>query len=122
MRRDQSSDAEVFAEYLRALREVPPAAKTEHTDRGALQNLLRAFAAQAEGKPKVQHEPKRIAEKGAPDFKVTKHAMILGYVENKAIGENLSKVLKSDQIAKYKTLSQNIILTDYLEFIWITKD
>src|SRR5690242_899006 len=48
--------------------------------------------------------------------------MILGYVENKAIGENLSKVLKSDQIAKYKTLSQNLILTDYLEFIWITKD
>ncbi len=48
--------------------------------------------------------------------------MILGYVENKTIGENLDKVLKSDQIARYKSLSQNIILTDYLHFIWINKD
>jgi hypothetical protein len=47
--------------------------------------------------------------------------MILGYVENKAMGENLAKVLKSDQIAKYKILSDNIVLTDYLQFIWINK-
>src|SRR5262249_42913922 len=61
-------------------------------------------------------------KRGAPDFKVTKSgAMILGYVENKAIGENLAKVLKSDQIAKYKLLSNNIVLTDYLQFIWINK-
>jgi predicted helicase len=114
--------ADTFAAYLRDLREFPPEAKTEHSDRGALQNLLKAFAARAEGKPKVQHEPKRVAGKGAPDFKVMKSGMILGYVENKAIGENLTKVLKSDQIAKYKTLSPNIILTDYLEFAWISKD
>jgi predicted helicase len=70
----------------------------------------------------VQHEPKRVADKGAPDFKITKRGLILGYVENKAIGENLDKVLKSDQIKRYKSLSQNIILTDYLHFIWINKD
>ena len=44
--------------------------------------------------------------------------MIVGYVETKALGENLEKVLKSDQITKYKT-RQNIVLTDYCEFIWI---
>ena len=48
--------------------------------------------------------------------------MIPGYVETKSVGENLDKVLKSDQIAKYKSLSQNIVLTDYLHFIWINKD
>jgi predicted helicase len=114
--------SDTFDAYLRDLREFAKAEKTEHTDRGALEKLLKAFAAQANGKPKVQHEPKRIADKGAPDFKVVKSGMILGYVENKAIGENLTKVLKSDQIAKYKTLSPNIILTDYLEFAWISKD
>ena len=31
-------------------------------------------------------------------------------------------MLKSEQIAKYKSLSKNIILTDYLQFIWINKD
>ena len=45
--------------------------------------------------------------------------MILGYVEDKTIGENLDQVLKSEQIARYKALSNNILLTDYLEFIWI---
>ena len=69
--------------------------------------------------PAVQHEPKHVAEKGAPDFKVSRRGMILGYVENKAIGENLDKVLKSDQIKRYRTLSDNILLTDYSHWVWI---
>jgi hypothetical protein len=113
---------EIFDRYLAALRKRPVAEKTEHTDRSALEALLNAFAETAEGKPEVQHEPKRVADKGAPDFKVTRRGLILGYVENKAIGENLAKVLKSEQIEKYKSLSRNILLTDYLEFIWIGKD
>ncbi|HJR57637.1 MAG TPA: hypothetical protein VJ798_13760 [Rhizomicrobium sp.] len=110
-----------FGQYLLALRKKPIAEKTEHTDRSALETLLNHFASAADGKPQVQHEPKRITGKGAPDFKVTKAGLILGYVENKAIGENLSKVLKSEQITKYKSLSQNLLLTDYLEFVWIGK-
>ncbi|HWY60798.1 MAG TPA: N-6 DNA methylase [Rhizomicrobium sp.] len=113
---------EIFDHYLVTLRKRLVAEKTEHTDRSALEALLNAFADEAEGKPQVQHEPKRIAGKGAPDFKVTKAGLILGYVENKAIGENLNKVLKSEQIEKYKSLSRNILLTDYLEFVWIGKD
>jgi hypothetical protein len=54
---------------------------------------------------KVQHEPKRAANRGAPDFKVTESGLILGYVENKGIDENLNKV----------------VLTDYLDFAWINK-
>lgn len=114
--------AELFENYLRQLRAFALAEKTEHTDRSAAESLLSAFAKQAEGRPKVQHEPKRTADKGAPDFKVTRSGMILGYVETKAIGENLSKVLKSDQIKRYRELSSNILLTDYLEWIWIRKD
>ncbi len=49
----------------------------------------------------------------------TRVGRIAGYVEVKPIDENLSKVLKSDQIKKYQTLSDNIIVTDYLEFCWI---
>lgn len=63
-----------------------------------------------------------MADKGAPDFKIMRQGTILGYVETKSIGENLDKVLKSEQIARYKNLSQNIVLTDYLHFIWINKD
>lgn len=115
-------DKNLFDRYLLALRKTPFDEKTEHTDRAALQDLLQAIANKVGNGIAVQHEPKRIAEKGAPDFKITKKELILGYVENKAIGENLDKVLKSDQIKRYKSLSQNIIVTDYLHFIWINKD
>ncbi|MFZ5790683.1 MAG: hypothetical protein ACOY3L_08300 [Pseudomonadota bacterium] len=84
---------------------------------------MNEFAAKAAGRgTTVQHEPKRAAAKGAPDFKISRKGLILGYVETKPIGENLDKVLKSEQIDRYKGLSQNILLTDYLHFIWINKD
>ena len=60
-----------------------------------------------------------MADHGAPDFKVSRASMILGYVEVKEIDANLNKVLKSAQIEKYRKLSVNILLTDYLDFIWI---
>ena len=112
---------ELFDRYILALRETAIEEKTEHTDRAALQSLLQELADEPERGIKVQHEPKRVADKGAPDFKVSKTGLILGYVENKGIDENLAKVLKSEQIAKYKSLSNNIILTDYLDFVWINK-
>jgi hypothetical protein len=116
------SNKNIFDRYFLALRRTPVDEKTEHTDRAALESLLQAVADAGSPGVRVHHEPKRVADKGAPDFKVTKGALILGYVENKAIGENLDKVLKSDQIARYKSLSQNIVLTDYLHFAWINKD
>jgi hypothetical protein len=119
---EQNTTAAAFAGYLHELRKFPLGEKTEHTDRAPIERLLNAFAAQAEGKPKVQHEPKKAEGKGAPDFKITRSGMILGYVETKAIGENLAKVLKSDQLRRYRGLSSNILLTDYLEWIWIGKD
>src|SRR5208282_6403805 len=116
------ADKHRFDRYLLALRKTPVDEKTEHTDPLALETLFQAFADEAGSGAAVQHEPKRVVDKGAPDFKITKRGLILGYVENKAIGENLDKVLKSDQIRRYKSLSRNIILTDYLHFIWINKD
>src|SRR5712692_3152958 len=115
-------DNSIFDRYLLALRVTPVDEKTEHTDRAALQSLLQAFADAAPNPAAVQHEPKRVVDKGAPDFKITKTGLILGYVENKAIGENLDRVLKSEQIGRYKSLSQNIVVTDYLHFVWISKN
>jgi hypothetical protein len=109
-----------FDTYLKALAAAYRDGGTEHSGRTALENLLNAFAPEtlAPGTT-VQHEPKRDADKGAPDFKVKRAGMILGYVEVKEIGANLDRVLKSDQIAKYRKLSDNIVLTDYLQFIRI---
>ena len=60
----QTKIADAFTAYVQALKEWQRSEKTEHTDRAAIQDLLRAFAELAEAKPKVQHERKRIPEKG----------------------------------------------------------
>jgi hypothetical protein len=109
---------DVFERYLLLLRQDRDD-KTEHSDRGALETLLNAAAHEADPGIRIIHEAKKVRDFGAPDFKVMKAAMILGYVENKTVGEILDQVLKSDQIKRYKALSNNILLTDYLEFVWI---
>ena len=111
-----------FDSYLKTLCETPLSEHTEHTGRTALENLLRSVADAANGNITVQQEPRRVADKGAPDFKVSQPGTILGYVETKQVGENLDKVLKSEQLKRYGSLSNNILLTDYLHFIWINKD
>jgi predicted helicase len=112
-----------FEAYLKALAATPIDAKTEHSDRGALERLLNEAAQAADGRLRIQHEPKRDkGGGGSPDYMVKRDARIVGYVEVKTIDEALSKVLRSDQIKKYKKLSDNLILTDYLEFIWLKGD
>ena len=109
----------LFSPYLTQLRATPLEQHTELTGRAALERLLARFASKSHQRINVQHEPKREEQRGAPDFKVTKPGEIIGYVEVKEIGANLDKVLKSEQIAKYRKLSGNIILTDYLDFLWL---
>lgn len=111
-----------FESYLKSLCETPLSEHTEHTGRTALENLLNAVADAANGNITVQQEPRRVADKGAPDFKISQPGTILGYIETKQVGENLDQVLKSDQLKRYRSLSDNILLTDYLHFIWINKD
>ena len=106
----------VFEKYFKALQSHRVDEITEHSHRSNLQQLLESLT---EPKIKVLHEPKREGKFGSPDFKITHTESIIGYVENKKIEESLDKILKSDQIKKYQFLSDNILLTNYIEWIWI---
>ncbi len=105
-----------FEQYFTSLQTHNIADITEHSHRSNLQKLLEGFA---DPNIKVLHEPKREGRFGSPDFKITHTESIIGYVENKKIDENLDKTLKSDQIKKYQSLSDNILLTNYIDWIWI---
>ena len=110
----------IFETYLHKIKNTAASEQTEHTNRSALENLLGAFAAKADAnRTQVVHEPTRQQGFGAPDFKIKSSGMILGYVEVKAIGTNLDKELNSDQFKKYRVLSDNILVTDYLQWIWL---
>ena len=106
--------------YFTAIKHLDTAESTEHTLRGALETLLNAIAATENPNVTVLHEPKRDKTRlGAPDFKIKLHEATVGYLETKPIGDHLDVVLQSAQIAKYKRLSGNLILTDYLEWLWL---
>jgi hypothetical protein len=96
---------------------------SEHTYRTALENLLQAFEKEyIKRNLNVKQEPKKQEDKGRPDFKVTtQEQLTIGFVETKKIGEDLKKILNSKQLENYKQLSDNIILTDYLQFYIINK-
>lgn len=113
-----------FKKYIKDLQSVSIDELTEHSKRFALERLLREVAetVSSKNKIKVLHEPKRKENYGSPDFKIYTESSIIGYLENKKITENLEKVIKSEQIRKYRELSPNILLTNYLDFIWIKGD
>ncbi len=93
---------QIFETYLQKIRNTAVSEQTEGTSRSALEDLLNAFAAKAgANRIGVVHEPTRQQGFGAPDFKIKSSGEILGYVEVKAIGTNLDKELKSEQLAKH---------------------
>ena len=69
----------------------------------------------------ILHEGKRIGKFGVPDFRISSNSSNLGYIETKMTNENLDKIIKSDQIVKYRELSQNLLITNYIDFVWISK-
>lgn len=91
---------------------------SEHTFRTYFQNFLIDFEKQFSKRDLlIKHEPLNVGNYGRPDFKITTNYLLtIGLIETKKIGDNLIDILKSDQIIKYSELSENIILTDYLNF------
>ncbi len=110
----------MLKEYLEGIKDITPE-KNELTHRSFLHNLLNRLKNHFNKEFKIEHEPKR--EQGSqPDFRISYQGLNIGYIENKRVGENLSQLLKKEQIRKYLELNPNLMLTDYLNFMWVGKD
>lgn len=110
----------MLKEYLESIRDLT-LEKNEHTHRSFLENLLNRLKDHFNKEFKIEHEPKR--EQGSqPDFRISYQGLNIGYIENKRVGTDLDRLLKSDQILKYLELNPNLMLTDYLNFMWVGKD
>ena len=90
---------------------------TEMTFRTAFETLIESLNHDYD----LIHEPKRVHNLGAPDFKAFVGSANIGYIETKNLGENLDIILESIQLKKYIESIDNIILTDYTRFILIRK-
>ncbi|GAA9202639.1 DNA methyltransferase [Helicobacter pylori] len=110
----------MLKEYLESIKDLTTE-KNELRHRPSLHNLLSRLKDHFNKEFKIEHEPRR--EQGSqPDFRVSFQGLNIGYIENKRAGEDLSQLLKSDQIRKYLELNPNLMLTDYLNFMWVGKD
>lgn len=90
---------------------------TEHTFRGDLGNLLEALVPEI----RATNEPKRQAC-GAPDYIISKGEIPVGFIEAKDIGdkdlEGKKKTGNQEQFDRYKTGLNNLIFTDYIDFLF----
>jgi len=115
----------MFQEYFNNIQKVFLESRetSEMSYRLYLQNLLNEFIEKSINKELfIVHEPLNIEGWGRPDFKVkTKYQLNIGLIETKTIGENLNNILSSEQLRKYKKLSDNIIITNYLDF-WLIRN
>ncbi|GAA7746915.1 hypothetical protein HpCOL16_11850 [Helicobacter pylori] len=110
----------MLKEYLEGIKDLTPE-KNELTHRPSLYNLLDKLKNHFNKEFKIEHEPKR--ERGSqPDFRISYQGLNIGYIENKKVGTDLNRLLKSDQVLKYLELNPNLMLTDYLNFVWVGKD
>ncbi len=110
----------MLKEYLESIKDLTPE-KNELTHRAFLENLLISLKENFNKEFKIEHEPKR--DQGSqPDFRISYQGLNIGYIENKRVGTNLNRLLKSDQVLKYLELNPNLMLTDYLNFVWVGKD
>ncbi|WP_208362462.1 type ISP restriction/modification enzyme [Helicobacter pylori] len=110
----------MLKEYLESIKDLT-LEKNELTHRPSLYNLLKGLKDRFNKEYKIEHEPER-EQKSQPDFRVSLQGRSIGYIENKRVGTDLSQLLKSDQILKYLELNPNLMLTDYLNFMWVGKD
>ncbi len=110
----------MLKEYLESIKDLTTE-DNELTHRPSLYNLLNRLKDHFNKEFKIEHEPRR--EQGSqPDFRVSLQGFNIGYIENKRVGANLRQLSKSDQIRKYLELNPNLMLTDYLNFMWVGKD
>ncbi|WP_033745150.1 type ISP restriction/modification enzyme [Helicobacter pylori] len=110
----------MLKEYLESIKDI--ADKNEPTHRAFLQKLLTSLKDNFNKEFKIEHESRIDKKGGQPDFRVSFQGLNIGYVENKRAGTKLDELLKSDQVLKYLELNQNLMLTDYLNFVWVGKD
>lgn len=114
-------------EYVNAIKNIKPDDANEHTYRTPLQNLIEAIKFPTKKITPI-HEGKsdKLNVDGTPDFFIYEDydslfKTLVGFIECKKIFFNLDTLIKSKQIEKYSKTSENIIITNYREFILLQK-
>lgn len=91
---------------------------TEYSFRKDFQEFLENIFKEQEYEIELIHEPSR-KEEGSPDFRIIKNYSLIGYIETKTPDKDITKLSteEKNQVKKYVKASENVILTNYKDFI-----
>lgn len=118
--------------YLKEIEKLKSPISNEHTYRTPLENLLKSFAVKLYPNSNISIQQEVSAERKIfPDFTaMDEDKGIIGFIECKDIGFNLHKAIEGngnfkiykEQLLKYLNKHNNLIYTDYINFIYLTLD
>jgi hypothetical protein len=109
-----ATKSDTITTYLNALDKMwSTGVSREHSHRPALLKLLEAELPDFT----IVNEPAQI-ECGAPDFIVLKNNIPRGHLEAKDLGAALDIAIESEQITRYRAGLPNLLVTNYVDFIW----
>lgn len=108
--------------YFKSLWGYNPKTDNEHTYRTPLENLLAAVCEELGKDIQPRHEVKDgQTQLGVPDFSFInkKNLGTVGLLENKKVGLDIEKLVGDKQVKKYRKRSENIILTNYHDWLLV---
>lgn len=118
--------------YLKEIEKLKSPISNEHTYRTPLENLLKSFAVKLYPNSNISIQQEVSAERKIfPDFTaMDEDKGIIGFIECKDIGFDLHKAIEGngnfkiykEQLLKYLNKHNNLIYTDYINFIYLTLD
>ena len=118
--------------YLKEIDKLKSDISNEHTYRTPLENMLKNFAVKLYPNSSISIQQEVSADSGVfPDFTaMDEDKGIIGFIECKDIGFDLHKAIEGggnfniykEQLLKYLNKHNNLIYTDYINFIYLTLD
>ena len=115
--------------YKAALNDIinfPTQGKRESTYRTILESYINSIAIQEKLEVQIFQERVEKSENYwiIPDFACvsTTAYSTIGYIETKDLNFNISNYVESDQVKKYQSICDNVLLTNYTDFVWISSD
>lgn len=66
----------------------------------------------------ITNEPSKVTDCGNPDYVITRDSLPIGFIEAKDVGKDLNSTQYKEQFTKYKKALDNLIITDYLWFLF----
>ena len=110
----------MYDEYINQIKKLYNSGNTtELSFRTDFENLLNQINIRNKSNCIIIQESAGNREIGRPDFTIKKNGLLVGYIECKDIGIDIEKQLDTEQIKRYLSITNNLILTNYLDFIFL---